>query len=517
MDRIWYEPSNTGEAGEFAPDFLKLFDLSDGGTWNEARAVTDVLTLRISQLRTLDEEYPGTIESIIIPFFQQTGIKLCLDTGSASFASTLTPEHVAKNYARDIDYIHRFQDAGVPVSYIHLQSIISKETPDGSFESLEARIENVGDYMAVIKAEFGDNIQIGIIDASIAKGANFRERAYGTTDVEEVFGALLAGLAERDLELDYFRFDSSWHTFKDFHPDGKGSIAEMKNLANWFVDRGVDVGLLLTSSVATSDIQFREQTMEVLNAVVTTPGFPEMQLEVAAWKSFPNSELPDGDGSLTEVLLAVAETVPGMEVVGTGKAEFFQGTVYGDMISGAGGHDKIFGMAGNDDLNGGAGNDTLEGGSGNDNLNGGLGNDLMIGGGGNDTLAGGAGDDVLDGQTGDDIIIAGIGSDRLTGGGGNDRFVFLDKGEGKGTIINDFKPGQDVIDLSALDASTKLGGDQEFNFAGMSKTGVLNSVSWFEQRGMTIVQADINGSKGAEFSVSLIGTALGLTESDFLL
>ncbi|MDO8327922.1 MAG: hypothetical protein Q7T28_13430 [Cypionkella sp.] len=81
----------------------------------------------------------------------------------------------------------------------------------------------------------------------------------------------------------------------------------------------------------------------------------------------------------------------------------------------------------------------LIGGAGADSLTGSGGQDLLIGGAGNDTLAGGAGDDLL---------VAGGGLDRLTGGAGADTFV-LQASDGLQSVITDFEPGLDRINLAA--------------------------------------------------------------------
>ena len=49
---------------------------------------------------------------------------------------------------------------------------------------------------------------------------------------------------------------------------------------------------------------------------------------------------------------------------GTTKAEQFVGTIFGDLLDGAGGNDKLHGGDGYDRLTGGAGNDVLDGGLG---------------------------------------------------------------------------------------------------------------------------------------------------------
>jgi Ca2+-binding RTX toxin-like protein len=77
---------------------------------------------------------------------------------------------------------------------------------------------------------------------------------------------------------------------------------------------------------------------------------------------------------------------------------------------------------------------------------------VIVGLGGNDTLVGGNLADVLLGGAGNDILVGGPGNDVLSGGGGSNTFKFLEMSGstanfGKDTIV-DFKPGQDVIEIS---------------------------------------------------------------------
>lgn len=194
-----------------------------------------------------------------------------------------------------------------------------------------------------------------------------------------------------------------------------------------------------------------------------------------------------------------------------------------DKLTGDAGLDKLYGGAGNDTFTGGAGNDVLNGGAGShdtalytsaksvapqlidgiffvsgvavdltkgtarelaagsvdkltgiEDVKGSAFGDLIVGNGaantlyggaGSDGLAGGAGNDILYGGDGVDFIRGGFGADILTGGTGADVFLFSsvdDSPWDNGDIITDFQQGFDKIDLSGIDASTVVGGDQAF-------------------------------------------------------
>jgi pectate lyase len=191
-----------------------------------------------------------------------------------------------------------------------------------------------------------------------------------------------------------------------------------------------------------------------------------------------------------------------------------------DRLEGGEGKDTLDGGTGNDILLGGTGDDKLYGGDGNDQLDGGEGKDLLDGGAGNDILLGGAGKDTLIGGAGNDRLVGGLDSDVLTGGAGNDTFVFsqlLDSKVGSGhDVVTDFAKG-DVIDLSAIDAMTKLNGDQSFSFIGSGKfTGQAGELHAIQSGGDTLIEGDVNGDGKADFQIELAGFH-NLAASDFIL
>ncbi len=115
------------------------------------------------------------------------------------------------------------------------------------------------------------------------------------------------------------------------------------------------------------------------------------------------------------------------------------GTSGDDVLITADAADVVYGMAGDDTLQSGSGNDSLFGGSGRDTLEGGNGNDILNGGMDRDDLSGG---------TGADIFRYYLATESTT--------TAMDR-------IRDFESGQgDKIDLSLIDASTTVGGNNDF-------------------------------------------------------
>jgi serralysin len=171
--------------------------------------------------------------------------------------------------------------------------------------------------------------------------------------------------------------------------------------------------------------------------------------------------------------------------------------------------ENIIGSSGNDHITGSAAANVLNGGAGDDFIFGMAGNDTLIGGAGNDRLTGGAGRDVMTGGPGNDIFIFNLVSD--TGKTATTR-----------DIITDFTPGQDIIDLSGIDANTAVSGNQAFTLLakmGSAFTGVRGQLQWLQQdaagtaNDRTIIMGDINGDRIADFHIELTGLiTLGLAD-----
>jgi Ca2+-binding RTX toxin-like protein len=262
------------------------------------------------------------------------------------------------------------------------------------------------------------------------------------------------------------------------------------------------------------------------------------------------------------------------DMVGGAGADWISGLGGHDYLSGGAGDDLLEGGDGADTLSGGAGADLMEGGEGNDayivdnagdvvvelpgggddqvyatlasytlpdevetlRYNGygpfsGTGNalaNLIVGGSGADILAGGAGDDVLRGQSGNDQLLGGegadslyggAGADTLSGGAGADRFLFgaYESGVSAPDRILDFVPGEDSLDLSAIDADLGTAGNQAFAFIGATAfSGIAGELRVAFDGADTLVEGDVDGDGAADFRILLTGPVTPLA-TDFVL
>ena len=186
---------------------------------------------------------------------------------------------------------------------------------------------------------------------------------------------------------------------------------------------------------------------------------------------------PDGTVALAIMVTDAAETITGNK-----KSNVLVGTAASEIINGKGGSDTI---------RAGGGNDTI------------------IGGGGADTVAGGTGADVFVFKPGH--LPKPSTAEKLFGG------LF-----GRYDLIRDFKPGTDVIDLSALDANSKKAGNQAFHFEGRDQLSHSRGELVYEFYGSkpsarhTIILGDTDGNGEFDFRIVLKGHH-HLEASDFIL
>lgn len=162
------------------------------------------------------------------------------------------------------------------------------------------------------------------------------------------------------------------------------------------------------------------------------------------------------------------------------------------------------------------GNDKYDGGRGriDGDVHGGL---------GNDTLIGGKEKNVFLGEGGLDKLTGGFGGDQLTGGGDRDQFIYRSTKDstvnptGRDTIVDFSQLDADQIHLKAIDANTHARGDQKFDFIEhASFHGKAGELRYSIVDGQTLIQADVNGDKKADFAI-LLGTEVELSAGDFIL
>lgn len=186
----------------------------------------------------------------------------------------------------------------------------------------------------------------------------------------------------------------------------------------------------------------------------------------------------------------------------------FRGNSFDNEFHGENGTDVLRGFGGDDFLVSGDGDDQFFGGTGNDRISAGDGDDVLKGGAGGDTLLGMAGADALIGGWGEDFLWGGKGRDLLNGGADADIFYFnhineTKPGRGQRDVIRDFTPGEDILDLSGIDARSGHSGDDSFRYIGEADfTGRSGQLRYCDG----LVLGDVDGDAQPDFAIDIRGT-----------
>lgn len=192
------------------------------------------------------------------------------------------------------------------------------------------------------------------------------------------------------------------------------------------------------------------------------------------------------------------------------------GNTLANTLTGNAGDNRLHGFSGGDRLFGGAGDDRLYGDTGNDPLSGGIGDDTLFGGANNDTLVGDSGADRLVGGAGQDVMTGDVG----VAGGYDDVFIFQKIIDSTYNTLSDriidFNVGEDMIDLSAIDARSATAINDAFSFITTAFTNVAGQMRLQTNGADTYVLGDVNGDGVADFRIVLTGN-LALTAADFIL
>lgn len=140
----------------------------------------------------------------------------------------------------------------------------------------------------------------------------------------------------------------------------------------------------------------------------------------------------------------------------------------------------------------------------------------MIGDNNANSIYGTSADNIIYGNGGNDTISGGAGNDTLYGGAGTDRFVFENASTIGWDTIKDFSG--DKIDVSQMDANSRVSGNQAFTFVGSTWLGHAGDLGYYQDsaRGVTWIQGDLDGDMQYDFSIRVDGL-LTFKASDFIL
>ncbi len=128
---------------------------------------------------------------------------------------------------------------------------------------------------------------------------------------------------------------------------------------------------------------------------------------------------------------------------------------------------------------------------------------------------------LLGGTDGDDFIAATEVRDTMAGQAGTDEFAFNGETVGKNLwrdSIIDFVAGEDIINLSAIDANGAIAGDGVFSIvSAFTNTPGQLRVTQDAFNNTTLLSGDINGDSKTDFQIEVNGLVTFTVDVDLIL
>ena len=222
-------------------------------------------------------------------------------------------------------------------------------------------------------------------------------------------------------------------------------------------------------------------------------------------------------GTIDDARVGMVSLARREKIVLTSGDDVFTGGKHDEVILALRGNDSVEGVQGDDTVRGGRGDDFLGGGRGSDRIQGGGGDDEILGDSGRDELIGGNGNDSLRGGGGGDVFQGGLGADQITVNhadpdGHRDVVVYTSVEESLANNADrlDFiQPGEDKIDLSAIDADVTTPENDAFHFIGKADfSGVAGELHCDGSR----IYADVDGDGAPDFEIDIGSYASGAAD-----
>jgi len=275
---LWFEDSNLGTPGGMPSDFFSKFD--NLSSFSEAAEQIDVYMIRSAYIDSMDDNF---IKEKLLPFLDKNSIKLALNVGGANWLQT--GKNRKNVFNKELQQIRRLKSLGVSVSFISLQSVLSKDQKMAGEKlhySLEDRLEDIREYITTVRVIAPEAV-FGIIDALPSQGKEYKEPYKVLTDYS----------VKHDLNLRYIHLDmpfdlivrgkrsSSWDTLRDVEQFVEGKL-------------GLRFGLIVTSKKGgnNSSSLFHDLVTTEVKCYSYVGGTPDDYI-VASWFPYPNRTIPD--------------------------------------------------------------------------------------------------------------------------------------------------------------------------------------------------------------------------------
>jgi hypothetical protein len=206
---VWTPPSpNENALGTLPTDFPLLF--TKPVQWKKTLNRIDTYAFSVYPPTTDVVWQDDFLTNKVIPLFASHNIAIAIDSGKATWY-TCRKAQGDRNIEAELNDIRHFYSLGGKISYIWMQSSLTKNVPDQLVHNcpdydIDQRIADIVHYIKTIHAEFPD-IKIGLIDNPAGHIlANLR----GTGDpIETVYQKLISQLQANGETLAFIIDDSS--------------------------------------------------------------------------------------------------------------------------------------------------------------------------------------------------------------------------------------------------------------------------------------------------------------------
>lgn len=293
--QIWYLTSAKATYDSKLPsDYLEAF--TNPSKWKESIKYIDVYFFSTAG-RSSKMFEAAFLKSNVVPLFNKNGIKIGLNSGTATWFSCRNKAQQDYLVSYDLEHIKRVKNAGSEVSYIRLESVLGKPVPD-KFKAgcpnytQEQRINDAVIYIRRIKNKYPE-IKIGVVDATaslIAKNSDNSKEGY-----EEVFTSLVSKLNASEIDLDHIIIDTGTEISSGKRSPGLLEYNRLLKLENYIQEKlDVNAGIIVTSydGGEVSDKVYYDEVMNFYTQYSKIGGNPDFYM-LESWHKYPTKLLPD--------------------------------------------------------------------------------------------------------------------------------------------------------------------------------------------------------------------------------
>lgn len=274
---IWYQDNSFARGRTLPIDFVHRFE--NPQSWAAAREQLDVHMFRANVFR-FPEFTDEFLETKLVPQLRGDGIRVAIDTAAPLFSGC---RDRSARFDFEFETMHRLKAKGVGVSYVSLQSILSKpDQPEAGGECpLVDRIQGGIDYakrFVVIHPE----AEVGLIDALPSHGKPYRE-AYKLA--RDMFRK--AGVPLRYIHLDI----SADQVIRGDHGLTWQRVVEVEHYVKKL---GLKFGIYLKSRRAgqSSDEAFYESSVKAMESYLAAGGDADHYV-ISSWFKHPTRTIRD--------------------------------------------------------------------------------------------------------------------------------------------------------------------------------------------------------------------------------